>query len=116
LDTALREAHEEIGLAPSAVAVLGALTPIYVPASGFAVSPFVAKIERPARWTPAEGEVEEILELALRPLARSFVKCGVAPIEGRPTTPTYAAGEHLIWGATARILGDLLERMRSCSG
>ena len=109
--TALREAHEEIGLAPDAVEVLGALQPTSTIATGYAVYPFVGLIEPGQEWTLSAREVAQVLELSLTDVRdgydrRRLVRRGL-PIR----TDTYLVGEHLIWGATARILSDLLDRI-----
>ncbi len=109
--TALREATEEVGLPTDSVTLLGALEPVSIPVSGFALYPFVAAIVRPAAWIPAPGEVEEILELSLRELSATYALRSVRRGEHEIVTPTYTAGEHVIWGATARVLGDLLARI-----
>lgn len=111
LATALREAHEEIGLEREAVEVLGALRPTPTIASGYAVYPFVGLIEPPRSWSLSAREVAQVLELSLAELRRGYgrrrlIRRGV-PIR----TDTYLVGEHLIWGATARIVTDLLERI-----
>jgi 8-oxo-dGTP pyrophosphatase MutT (NUDIX family) len=109
--TALREAHEEIGLPEDAVEIVGALQPTPTIATGYAVYPFVGLIEPGRTWTPSAREVTEILELPLPALLagyarRRLVRRGV-PIR----TDTYLVGDHLIWGATARILADLFDRI-----
>jgi len=109
--TALREAHEEIGLPADAVDIVGALQPTPTIATGYAVYPFVGLIEPGRTWTPSAGEVAEVLELGLDALLsgyarRRLVRRGV-PIR----TDTYVVGDHLIWGATARILADLFDRI-----
>jgi 8-oxo-dGTP pyrophosphatase MutT (NUDIX family) len=109
--TALREAEEEIGLPPEAVDILGALQPTPTIATGYAVYPFVGMIESGRTWTLSAREVAEVLELSLTDLLagygrRRLIRRGL-PIR----TDTYVVGDHLIWGATARILGDLLDRI-----
>jgi 8-oxo-dGTP pyrophosphatase MutT (NUDIX family) len=109
--TALREAHEEIGLPEDAVDIVGALQPTPTVATGYAVYPFVGLIEPGRTWTPSPREVTEVLELPLSALLagyarRRLVRRGV-PIR----TDTYLVGDHLIWGATARILADLFDRI-----
>jgi 8-oxo-dGTP pyrophosphatase MutT (NUDIX family) len=109
--TALREAHEEIGLPADAVEIVGALQPTPTIATGYAVYPFVGLIEPGRSWTPSAREVAEVLELPLGALLagygrRRLVRRGV-PIR----TDTYVVGDHLIWGATARILADLFDRI-----
>ena len=109
--TALREAHEEIGLPTDAVEIVGALQPTPTIATGYAVYPFVGLIDAGRTWTPSAAEVAEVLELPLDALLagygrRRLVRRGV-PIR----TDTYVVGDHLIWGATARILADLFDRI-----
>ena len=109
--TALREAQEEIGLPMDAVEIVGALQPTPTIATGYAVYPFVGLIEPGRTWTPSVREVSEVLELPLSDLLsgygrRRLIRRGV-PIR----TDTYLVGDHLIWGATARILSDLFDRL-----
>jgi 8-oxo-dGTP pyrophosphatase MutT (NUDIX family) len=110
VDTALREAHEEIGLPPADVHVIGALPPTPTFVTNYAIYPFVGLIEAGFAWVVAHAEVAEVLELRLEDLRagygeRRLVRRGI-PFR----TPTYEAGGHVIWGATARILGELLAR------
>jgi 8-oxo-dGTP pyrophosphatase MutT (NUDIX family) len=111
LETALREAEEEIGLDPDAVEVLGALPPVSTVVTGYKVHPVVGLIPEGLAFTPNPTEVAAVLLFRLDELRAGFamrrlVRRGV-PIR----TPTYVVGEHLVWGATARILGSLLERI-----
>jgi 8-oxo-dGTP pyrophosphatase MutT (NUDIX family) len=109
--TALREAHEEIGLPPEAVEVIGALQPTPTIATGYAVYPFVGLIEPGQTWKLSPREVAEVLELPLAALSagysrRRLIRRGI-PIR----TDTYVVDDRLIWGATARILADLFDRL-----
>jgi len=111
LETALREAQEEIGLAADQVEIVGALPPIGTFVTNFKVFPFVGLIADGLAFEPNPAEVETVLAFRLEQLREGFamrrlVRRGV-PIR----TPTYLIGEHLIWGATARILGELLQRL-----
>jgi 8-oxo-dGTP pyrophosphatase MutT (NUDIX family) len=110
--TALREAHEEIGLPPEAVEVVGALPPTPTIATNYAVYPFVGLIEPGMEWTLSPREVAEVLELSLRDLRAGYGRRRLLR-HGVPfRTDVYVVGDHLIWGATARILADLLDRVR----
>jgi 8-oxo-dGTP pyrophosphatase MutT (NUDIX family) len=111
--TALREAEEEIGLDPAAVELSGALPPASTFVTGYRIHPYVGLIPDPSELdlTPNPSEVETVLAFSLEGLRsgyamRRLVRRGV-PIH----TPTYEIDGHLIWGATARILGDLLSRV-----
>jgi 8-oxo-dGTP pyrophosphatase MutT (NUDIX family) len=111
--TALREAEEEIGLDRDDVLLLGALTPVPTIATSYAVYPFVGLIEAGAMWTPSAGEVDEVIELRLADLraARTRRRLSHRGIPFR--TDVYDVGEELvIWGATARIVSDLLSRLQ----
>ena len=112
--TALREAEEEIGLEPAAVDLQGALPPTSTFATGYRIHPFVGLIPplEDLDLTPSPDEVETVLALDLDVLERGYE---IRRLVRRGTaihTPTYEVeGQPLIWGATARILGDLLERL-----
>jgi 8-oxo-dGTP pyrophosphatase MutT (NUDIX family) len=113
LSTALREAQEEIGLDPAEVDVHGALPPVGTFVTGYKVHPFVGTIPDGLRFRPNPSEVAAVLEFTLDQLREGFamrrlIRRGI-PIR----TPTYEVGEHMIWGATARILQELLERLDS---
>jgi len=114
--TALREAEEEVGLdaAAAGVRVLGRLDEVWIPVSRFALVPVLAVAERPPAWAPSPVEVARILE----PPLRSFMPG--APIRmvertirdwplryGAYPIATDDGDELLVWGATARILGQL---------
>jgi 8-oxo-dGTP pyrophosphatase MutT (NUDIX family) len=111
LYTALREAHEEIGLPRESVEVIGALQPTPTIATGYAIYPFVGLIEPGQAWTLSPREVAEVLELPLTEVLagygrRRLIRRGL-PIR----TDTYVVQDKLIWGATARILADLFDRI-----
>ena len=111
LTTALREAHEEVGLDPGDVELVGALPPIGTFVTNYKVHPFVGVIPDPSELEANPSEVAAVLRFHVSELRQSFamrrlVRRGV-PIR----TPTYVVGDHLIWGATARILGELLDRL-----
>jgi 8-oxo-dGTP pyrophosphatase MutT (NUDIX family) len=111
LATALRETDEEIGLPAGQVQVLGALQPTPTIATGYAVYPFVGLIEPSRAWTLSPREVDRVLELPIDELRAGHGRRGLLR-RGLPIrTETYVVGEDLIWGATARILDDLLLRL-----
>ncbi|MEA2213952.1 MAG: hypothetical protein QOF83_3900 [Solirubrobacteraceae bacterium] len=111
LFTALRESHEEIGLPPEAVDVVGALAPTPTIATGYAIYPFVGLIKPGRAWTLSPREVAEVLELPVRDVLAGYARRRLIR-RGLPIrTDTYMVGEKLVWGATARILADLFDRI-----
>jgi 8-oxo-dGTP pyrophosphatase MutT (NUDIX family) len=109
--TALREAEEEIGLPPAAVELIGALQPTPTIATNYAVYPFVGLIEPGHEWKPSATEVAAVLELSLDDLRNGYERQRMLR-RGIPfRTDVYVVGDNLIWGATARMLTDLLERL-----
>jgi 8-oxo-dGTP pyrophosphatase MutT (NUDIX family) len=109
--TALREAEEEVGLPRADVELLGALRPVPTLATGYAIYPFVAVIEPGLEWVLSPREVEEVIEPSVTQLRAGFglqriVRRGI-PLR----TQVYTVGDAFIWGATARMLTDLLERL-----
>jgi 8-oxo-dGTP pyrophosphatase MutT (NUDIX family) len=111
--TALREAHEEIGLDPAVVELGETLPTTSTFVTGYRIHPFIGRIPHPLELSlkPNPAEVETVLTFSLEPLRESYeirrlVRRGI-PIH----TPTYEIEGHLIWGATARILGDFLSKL-----
>jgi 8-oxo-dGTP pyrophosphatase MutT (NUDIX family) len=108
--TALREAHEEIGVKPQDVELLGELDEVMT-MTDFIVSPFVGLIPFPYPFVPSP---EEIAEIIILPLA-GFLKEGVLSEEDwtyqekTAKVYTYRCGGHVIWGATAKILRQFLD-------
>jgi 8-oxo-dGTP pyrophosphatase MutT (NUDIX family) len=108
---ALREAQEEIGLDPAGVELVGALPPVGTFVTGYRIVPFVGVIEAGQTWRPQASEVAQVLEFTLEDLLaghemQRLLRKGV-PIK----TPTYTVDGHFVWGATARILQSLFERL-----
>ncbi|MDP5086732.1 MAG: CoA pyrophosphatase [Yoonia sp.] len=112
IDAALREAHEEIGLPPALVDVLGTLPP-HQTVTGYQVTPVVAIIRGDYVPTPEAGEVSEIFEVPFSHLMMPEMY----RVEGRRWQGrrrlyfTVPYGPYYIWGATARILRAFAERM-----
>lgn len=111
IDTAIREAEEEVALDPVAcgLTVIGALERVSIPISGYRITPVVALAERRPETRPAPDEVARILEapveaflpdapveLEERTIRQRLIRYGVYPVEGER-----------VWGATARMLGQL---------
>ncbi len=113
--TALRETHEEVGVLPTDVDLLGELDEIWT-ISDFRVRPFVGWLrEWPYPFRFAPREVASLLEVPLDHLADpATLVDDVREIDGRRVVlPAYHWGEHRIWGATARILTNFLDVYRT---
>jgi 8-oxo-dGTP pyrophosphatase MutT (NUDIX family) len=112
--TALREAEEEVGLIDGHAEVIGRLAPVPTP-TGYLIHPFVALVDAP--WTPeirSPGEVARILTPSLATLAapETYVDQGQREWEGRSyTMHAFAISDPPLWGATARMVYQLLTLM-----
>ncbi len=107
---ALREAHEEIALPIEHVRVLGALTPIDIPVSGFRLHPIVGALDDLPALHPSDGEVARILKV---PLAQLMDPATLIETERTRdgisiAVPAFAVDGVEIWGATAMVLAEFL--------
>ncbi|HEX78091.1 MAG TPA: CoA pyrophosphatase [Dehalococcoidia bacterium] len=112
VETALREAQEEIGLNPGDVELLGQLDQQSTYTTGFIISPFVARIPYPYPFQLDPCEIEELLEVPIGALrGRGIFRQEYRSFESGETRPVYfyTYRGHTIWGATARILKNFLE-------
>ena len=114
IDTALREAHEEISLAPPSVRVMGSLLPVRSPA-GFIVQPIVGMIGGDIfnDLRPDPAEVDSIFTLPLAHIGQPD-NFSLVPrqTEGRDNSYWVVSHpEHYIWGLSARVLNDLRQRL-----
>jgi 8-oxo-dGTP pyrophosphatase MutT (NUDIX family) len=113
LQTALREAEEEIGLESRDAEVLGELDDCATRDTNYVISPFVAFIPYPYIFKLDGKEVEQILYIPLPVLIHeSRQSCHPTEDEGE-LDPTYGYEGHIIWGATARILRQFIELLCS---
>jgi 8-oxo-dGTP pyrophosphatase MutT (NUDIX family) len=110
-DTALREAEEEIGLMRSHVSLLGELPTTSTFVTGYVIHPFVGTIPADLSWRPSAREVDAVLELPLDAVRAGRTRTDIERRGIRFKTDAYIVDEQVIWGATARILEHLLERL-----
>lgn len=111
---ALREASEEVGVAPASVRVLGRLTPLHIPVSGYRLQPVIGIVDRRPEFVAAEWEVARILEVPVDDLrdpvnVRSETQTREA--NGKKydvEIPYFAVDGHKVWGATAMALAEFL--------
>ncbi len=113
--TAVREAHEEIGLAPERVHVLATLPIVNALTTGFRVHPFLARIEPPHTWTPDPREVAEVIEASVTELvhrdAYGTEQRQEPGWDRAYDIQTLRVQGHIVWGLTYRILTALLPRL-----
>ena len=115
LTTALRESHEEIGITPDDVTVLGRLDDLSTFSTNFIISTFVGLIPHPYAFRPNPNEVAIVFDVPLSVLADPAVGCSyIRTREDGATLEDYEfhVSGHVIWGATARIIRHLLTVIR----
>ncbi len=110
-DAALRELREEIGVLARDVRILGALTPVFIPVTGYRMEPFVAVAPRRPDFALATIEVDELIEAPLRQLLDPGLR-GERPLlrpgfSSPATIPFFTLLGHEVWGATAMVLAEL---------
>jgi 8-oxo-dGTP pyrophosphatase MutT (NUDIX family) len=110
--TALREAEEEIGLRRSDVQLIGELPRVSTFATGYVIHPFVGTFPGATSWRPSALEVDAVLELPVAAVRDGRTRTRMERRGVRFETDAYVIDEHLIWGATARIIELLLERLQ----
>lgn len=111
IDTALREAKEEIGILPGTVDVLGMLSPLYIPASNHIVYPVIGAVSYQPAFKADAYEVEKLLEVPLDEL-QDITRIGSKEIMVRDNivvqAPYYDLQGQTVWGATAMIISEFL--------
>ena len=109
-EAALREAHEEVALPLDGVRLVGALTPLDIPVSGFRLYPVVAWYPTRPVLAPALGEVERILEISVDDLLNpAHLRPAVRDLNGTSSmVPAFHVGGEQIWGATGMVLAEFL--------
>lgn len=115
LQTALRECHEEIGVPEERVSILGVLSDIYIPLSNFNITPIVGTTLKLPDFTLSANEVEKVILVKLSDLfddgnktTHSFTRH-----DHEIVAPGYNIGDHFIWGATAMIIAELEQLMKT---
>ncbi len=115
--TALREAWEEIGLPAESVRIIVELPSVATRATGFHITPFLGTVAAHAPWRPNPGEIVDVLEVETVYLADPAIRERAEWQRegwGSPREVTFVRlGEHILWGATLRIIDDLLPRLRA---
>ncbi len=113
-ETALREVREELNLDPRSVHILDSpLTPVYIPVSGFRITPFVG-FAKPPRIRAAADEVSEIIETPLELIVdEANIREEEWDIRGhKAIVPFFSVNGYHVWGATAMVLSEFAELLR----
>lgn len=111
-DAALREAEEEIGVGPSTVELLGRLTPLHIPVSGYILYPVIGFTSMRPAFQRAEWEVARIIEAPVSVLSdarASKREMRMRSVNGQSIevdVPFYAIDGEKVWGATAMVLAE----------
>lgn len=109
LDCALREAKEEVNIDPDDVKILGSIDDI-VTVTSYRVTPFLGQIPYPYEFIKSDYEIDEIIEVPIAPLLdeKNITKNMIASTTGEFAVYYFQWGDYVIWGATGRILANLL--------
>lgn len=110
LHTALRETQEEVGIKLEPEAVIGKLSPVYIPVSNFLVQPFVAVMHSEPRFYADPREVVDIINVPLQHFLDPAVKTKQHITVGKNMhmhVPGYTIGNRLLWGATAMMMSEV---------
>lgn len=110
---ALREAHEEVGIIPQDVQVLGRLTELFIPVSNFMVHPFIGHLDYAPNFVPQISEVQKIIEVPLatlrNPTTRQITQIRISEKVTLKNVPYFDVQGHVVWGATAMMLNEFLD-------
>lgn len=112
VETALREAWEEVGVRPEQVKLIGRMSDLFIPTSNFLVSPVLAYSEELPDFVPEEREVDRIIQTAVSSLYEPEIrKQKVLEFSNnfRLDTPYFEVDQEMVWGATAMILSEFLQ-------
>ena len=117
VQTALREAQEELGIQPENLTILGTLTPLYIPPSDYRIYPAVAYTPQRPDFRPDPCEVALVLEMPLAELTSGRnIHTETWELRGYPVeVPFFEVDGHKVWGATAMVLGEFRALMRSAA-
>ena len=114
MQTALREANEEIGMDPEEVTIIGRLTELYIPPSNYLVQPFVGFTSISPVFNPQPTEVEKIIEIPVNQLLdeRNVMEKEISVAGIQFSAPSFVIDGTTIWGATSMILNEFKEILR----
>ena len=116
IHTALRETHEEIGIHPDKIEIIKTFTEVFIPPSNFVVAPFLGISYSELEFIEQEEEVSGIIELSLLDFLNEKTivnKIMNTSYGNNIEVPTFKINEHFVWGATAMMMSELKEVLKS---
>lgn len=113
IETALRETHEEIGITPDKIQILGKLSSFYVEVSCFQIQPIVGWLNETPRTILNKDEVEKVLFLPIENFKPPYQSINIETRTGRLDVPCIKYNNEIIWGATAMILSEFYDVINS---
>jgi len=115
-ETALRETHEEVGVSPEKVQIIKPFSKIYIPPSNFLVSPFMGISHHELSFIPDLDEVKRVLEF---PLSLFLDENSITRVKMTTSyatdieVPAFMVDKYVVWGATAMMMSELKETIKS---
>ena len=107
LETALRETQEEIGINKHEISILGKITPLFIPVTGFMVNPFIGYILNEPKTKLDTIEVAEIISVNIQDLINNDILITHRQINGKNMhIPYFNLNNHQVWGATSMVLSE----------
>lgn len=115
--TAMREAQEEVGISPLDVQLLGMLSQLYIPVSGYTIFPYVGWVDHKPEFVLNQAEAEKLILFPVQDFLQEerIGQVELDTIRGRLTVPYYPYAGEIIWGATAMILAEFFEVLKEGS-
>jgi len=112
--TALREAHEEVGIEPAAIEMMGKLSDFYLEISRFSIQPFLAWMDQEPEFRVNYDEVDELILFPLSDFVENenILETEMQTLTGLLQVKYFPYEGHIIWGATAMILAELIEILK----
>lgn len=115
--TAMREAQEEVGVSPLDVRILGMLSELFIPVSGYTIFPYVGWVDEKPQFVLNTDEAEKLILLPVKDFVHNenIAFTEMQTFTGPLTVPYYPFDGEVIWGATAMILSEFFEVLKSGS-